>query len=101
MKTLGRRIVQPGVEQIRDKRIVLNPDVLSTGDWMQINGMGEGYPYPQKESPLNQETKVKGFSKKNFKLPKDAPVNMIEGMVTQLSEVGAKNWNGPVEEMVT
>lgn len=57
---------------------------------MQINGIGKGYPHPRKESPLNQGTKAKGSSRKNFKLPTDAPVNMIDGMVAQLSEVMAK-----------
>lgn len=46
-------------------------------------GGEEVTPHSQKESLQNQETKAKGFPKKNFKLPKYAPINMIEDVKTQ------------------
>lgn len=61
MKTIGQGIVQPAGEHLQKQQIVLNPSVLSAGDWnigansacMQIDKMREGYSHPQKESPLN------------------------------------------------
>lgn len=80
MKTIGQGIAQAGGEQ------VLDPSVLSAGDWnMGTDSADMGWekvtPTHERKDPppTNQETKAKAF-RKNFKLPKYVPINMIENV---------------------